>query len=72
MGTQAGPFAPAKLAMLYLRVSETLERTAALAEEHAKRERENGRRASADVEQARARRARDIARHGRELASRLK
>jgi hypothetical protein len=61
-----------RLAALYVRVAGTLERSALLAEEHAERERRNGRRDSAGVELERARRAREAARRGRELASRLK
>ncbi len=61
-----------KLAALYLRVADTLERSAQLAEEHAERDRRNGRRDSAGVELERAGRAREAARRGRELAWRLK
>jgi hypothetical protein len=60
------------LAALYLRVADTLERSAELAEEHATRERKKGRRDSEGVKLDRARRAREAARRGRALASRLK
>jgi hypothetical protein len=54
-----------QLAALYIRVAETLERSAQLAEEHAERERRNGRWDSAGIELERARRAREAARRGR-------
>ncbi len=59
------------LGALYLRVADTLERSAELAEEHAGRERNNGRRESEGVELDRARRAREGARRARALGSRL-
>jgi hypothetical protein len=59
-------------AALYLRVADTLERSARLAEEHAVRERNKGRRESEGVELERARRAREAAGRARSLASRLK
>jgi len=55
----------------YLRVADAPERSAQLAEEHARRERSKGRRDSEGIELSRARRARAAARRGRELASRL-
>lgn len=57
------------MAALYLRLADTLERSAQLSEEHAGRERCNGRRDSERVELDRARRARENARRGRALAS---
>jgi hypothetical protein len=60
------------LAALYLRVADTFERSAQLAEEHAKRERNNGRPESERVELDHARRAREAARRGLALALRLK
>lgn len=60
-----------ELAGLYLRVAETLERSAQLAERHAQHERSNGRLASAAIEMERAERAREGARRGRGRASRV-
>jgi hypothetical protein len=65
------PSGRSELAALYLRVAETLERSADLAEQHAQREQQNGRWDSASTELGRAGRARDAARRGRALASRL-
>ena len=59
------------MARLYLRVAETLERSAQLAEQHAERERSKGRPESAGIELERAARAPNAARRGREFAARL-
>jgi hypothetical protein len=61
-----------ELAGLYLRVAETLERSARLAEQHAERERIKGRPDGGAVELARAESAREAARRGRELAAQLR
>jgi hypothetical protein len=58
-------------AVLYVRVAETLEQSARLAEQHAERDRRNGRPDSAAAELERARRAREAARRGRALASQV-
>jgi hypothetical protein len=60
------------LAALYLRVADTLERSAQLAEAHGSREQSNGRQVQASVELDRAARARAAACRGRDFASRLK
>ncbi len=60
-----------RIVALYRRVAETLERTAELAEQHAKYEQHHRRHGSADIELERAKRARAYADRGRELASRL-
>lgn len=65
----SGPRARSELAGLYLRVAGTLERSAQLAEDHAQRERDNGRPHSADLELECAARARAAAQRGRELAA---
>jgi hypothetical protein len=54
---------------LYLRVAATLEQSAQLAEQHAKRHLSNGRPDSAAVELERATRAREAARRGCALAA---
>jgi hypothetical protein len=59
------------LAALYLRVADTLERSAVLAERHASRHRSEGRKMSSDEELERANRARKAAERGREHAARL-
>jgi len=56
---------------LYLRVAETLERSAQLAEQHAERDRSNGWLDWAAVELERGRRAGEAARRGRALAARM-
>ena len=67
----SGPDGRSKVAGLYVRVAETLERSAQLADQHAERDRSNGRPDSAAVELERARRAREAARRGRALAARM-
>ena len=62
----------AQLAALYLRVADTLERSALLAEQHASRLRGEGRKRSSDEELERAQRARKAAERGREHAARLR
>jgi len=59
------------LVALYLRVADTLERSAELAEDHAQRYREKGEQQTADLELERAKRARLAAQRGRALALRL-
>jgi hypothetical protein len=54
---------------LYLRAANAVERSAALAEEHAERLLRNGQEQLALLELERARRARNVATRGRELAS---
>jgi len=61
----------AQLAALYLRVADTLERSALLAEHHASHHRSKGRKTSSDEELERAKRAREAAERGREHAARL-
>jgi hypothetical protein len=56
---------------LYLRVADTLERSADLAELHARRHERNGRDSAVAIELERAKRAREAAHRGRALASRL-
>ncbi len=56
---------------LYLRVAGTLERSAELAEDHARRCRDRGQQPSADLERERAKRARMAAQRGRALAQGL-
>ena len=68
----SGPDGRPELAGLYLRVAETLERSAQLAEQHAQRDRSSGRPDGAAVELERARRAREAARRGRALAARMR
>jgi hypothetical protein len=58
------------LAALYLRVADTLERSAGLAEEHAARVAGRGEEQLARAELERARRARAAARRSRDLAGR--
>jgi hypothetical protein len=73
-GTRStGPDRPSSesLSALYLRVADTLDRSAELAEHHAERLRSKGQ-ALAGLEFERARRARKAARRGRELAARLR
>ena len=60
------------MAGLYLGVADTLEQSARLAEQHAERERSNGRPDPAAVELERARRAREAAQRGRALAARTR
>src|SRR5262249_42409521 len=60
-----------ELARLYLRVADTLERSAELAELHARRHQHDGRRQAVAIELERARQARRAAHRGRALASRL-
>jgi hypothetical protein len=57
---------------LYLRAADTLERSAALAEDHARRCRDAGAHEAADLELERARRARIAAQRVRALAVRLR
>lgn len=59
------------LSVLYLRVADTLERSAALAEDHAARLVRTGRKPLAELELERAERARQAATRGRAFASRL-
>ena len=61
----------AERAALYRRVADTLERSADIAERHAERERRQGQHRSVRVELDRAKRAREAARGGRALSSRL-
>jgi hypothetical protein len=74
-GAGSSPFGSrvrrSELAGLCLRVAETLERSAELAERHAEHERRKGCLASAGVEVKRAERAREGARRGRALAARM-
>jgi hypothetical protein len=56
---------------LYLRVANTLDQSAQLAEHHAQRERNNGRLHSADLELECAERARAAAQRGRALAAQM-
>ena len=65
------PDSRAALAALYLRVAETLHQSAVLAEQHAKRCRDNGWHQQAAIEFERARRTRIAARRGRDLGLRL-
>ncbi len=60
-----------KLAALHRQVAGTLERSAELAERHAKYELDHGRPSSAATELVRARRARAFADRGREIATQL-
>ncbi len=62
----------AKLAELYVRVADALERSGQLAVEHADRNRSDGQMASTEVELERARQARQAAQRGRALASKLR
>lgn len=74
MASGAEPVAapsPATLAALYLRVADTLEQSAQLAEEHAQRWRDKGEQQWAAVELERAKRARIAADRGRAHAQRL-
>jgi hypothetical protein len=64
-------FDSAALAALYMRVADTLEQSAALADQHAQRHREKGKPQAAAIELERAERARRAARRGRALALRL-
>ena len=59
------------LAEIYLRVADTLERSAALAELHAQRSRAQGNQQRLAIELQRAERARIAADRGRALAARL-
>ncbi len=68
-GGLAGRTERSDLAALYLRVADTLERSAQLAEEHAEREHDER---SVAAELAVAKRAREAAKRARELASRLR
>lgn len=61
----------AQLAALYLRVADTLEKSAVLAERHAGHHRSEGRKTSSDEELERAKRARKAAERGRKHAARL-
>jgi hypothetical protein len=61
----------AEFAALYRRVTDTLDRSADLAEQHAERERRHGHHQLERVELDRAKRARGAARDGRALSSRL-
>jgi hypothetical protein len=70
-GSGNGRVDRAELTALYLRVADTLERSAELAELHAIRHQHNGRGWAVAVELERANRAREAARRGRALASRL-
>jgi hypothetical protein len=68
----SGPDERSELAGLYLRVADALERSGRLAEQHAERDRHNGRPDSAAVELERVTRAREGARRGRAFAERLR
>jgi hypothetical protein len=57
---------------LYLRAANALDRSAALAEDHAERLRDNGEGELAGLELERAQRAREGAERGRAFASRLR
>jgi hypothetical protein len=57
---------------LYVRAANALERSALLAEDHAERLRQSGLGELAELELERARRARELAEHGRALASRFR
>ena len=72
-GAQEPPATPqrAGLAALYLRVANTLERSAELAEQHAQRHRDKGKEQAAAIELERCNRARLAAQRGRALALRL-
>lgn len=72
-GAQEPPAAPqrAGLAALYLRVANTLEQSADLAEQHAQRHRDKGKQQAAAIELERAQRARVAAQRGRAHARRL-
>ena len=61
----------AALATLYLRVANTLERSAELAEQHAQRHRDKGNQHAAGIELERAKRARLAAQRARALTLRL-
>ena len=61
----------AGLAALYLRVANTLEQSAELAEQHAQRHRDKGKQQAAAIELERAKRARVAAQRGRAHALRL-
>lgn len=67
----SGRLGRAERVALYARVADTLERSAELAEQHAERERHFGRQYAASVELERGERAREAARQGRALASKL-
>ncbi len=69
-GYAGDPGAP-DLVALYLRVAETLERSAELAEQHAERCRRKGERESAATELACAKRAHTTAQRGRAMALQL-
>ena len=68
----SGPRARSELAALYLRAANTLDQSAQLAQQHAQRERNNGRLHSADLELERAGRARAGAERGRALAAQMR
>ena len=66
----SAPPVRSRLATLYLRVADTLERSVQLAERHAQYEKSRGRTRSAYIELERAKRARAGAQDARALASR--
>ena len=70
--SSGGVIGSTALAALYLRVADTLERSAELAEQHAQRCRRDGQRQPAAIEFERARRAGIAAERGRVLAERLR
>lgn len=69
--SSSGPRGRAQVAPLYRRVADALERSADLAGQHAERERRRGQHQWVRVELDRAKRAREVARRGRTLSSRL-
>lgn len=68
--TQSAPLCRPRLASVYLRLAETLERSAQLSEAHAERERNRQRWNVVAIETDRADRARRAALYARKLASR--
>ena len=68
-GSRNGRVSRSELSALYRQVADTLERSAELAERHARREQDNHRQPAAELELERAKQARKAAQRARDLAS---